>query len=322
MPLPRRILVSLLFPLMFPVFAHAQGPISPPHVPAESLGAYQDSPDGLRMQLQDVLAVARERNAPQLDSLIKQMEIPNYEDWFTKAYGNERAGLWAMPYGRDLARSESDFEALLLQLADEDGEIAARKVNDSPAPGMEEHMLDGLQGAAEIFFANWKKRDASSVSRGNPIGYFVFIDGRFRLVRTFRIMAIRPVTGFRSPASQGIWSAPISRAQDNLPSSGQNDGPIPSGVRAASMPTCADCPSPEYSQEARKKHLEGTVQLQVLIQPDGLASEIQVVKSPDPELSQMAVAGVSGWRFNPARDADGDAVPDSIPIEVTFRIPK
>ncbi len=316
----RRILVSLLIPALSPLLARAQAPISPPPSPSESARAYQNAAEGLRMQLQDILAVARNHDAPKLESLTKQMEIRNYEEWFAKAYGNERGELRAAPYARDLARNESDFQALFLQLANDEGEIATRNVNDAPAPGMEEHMLDGLQGAAQIFFASWKKRDAPPVSRGNPIGYFVFLDGSFRLLRAFRIMAIRPMTGSGAVAPRGTWSATTGPAPDNLPDNRPATGPVLQGVRIASPPSCDYCPAAEYSDAARKKGLEGTVVLQVIVQPDGSATDIQVVKSPDPELTQMAMDSVSRWRFKPARNSDGEPVRYREAIEVSFRL--
>jgi TonB family protein len=318
----RRTIVSLLFPMLVPLFAQVQGPIGPPSTPAKSDPADQNLSNGLRLQLQDILAFAREHDASKLESLIKRMEIPDYEDWFAKAYGNERGESYAGSYGRDLARNQSDLETLFLQLTNDDGEIVTRKVNDAPAPGMEARMLDGLQGATEIFFASWKKRDSSGDSRDNPIGYFVFHDGSFRLLRAFRIIAINPVMSSRSATFQDARPGQTGRVPDNLPGGGQIIGPIRPAVRFAAFPTCDYCPPAEYSKAARKKHLEGTVVLQAMIQPDGSATDIQVVKSPDPELSQMAMDSVSRWRFNPARNMDGEAVPYKFGIEVGFRLAK
>jgi outer membrane biosynthesis protein TonB len=49
---------------------------------------------------------------------------------------------------------------------------------------------------------------------------------------------------------------------------------------------------------------------------------MQVVKSSDPELTQMAMDGVSRWRFKPARDEDGERVPYRVAIDVSFRLAK
>ena len=62
--------------------------------------------------------------------------------------------------------------------------------------------------------------------------------------------------------------------------------------------------------------------LQTIVQPDGSATDMQVVKSSDPELTQMAMDGVSRWRFKPARDEEGEPVPYRVAIDVSFRLAK
>jgi TonB family protein len=320
MLLLRRISVPILILFYSPLFAQPQGPIAPPPASAEILRASQNSPDGLRLQLQDILDVARQGNASGLQSLIKQMEIPNSSDWFVKAYGSERAASYSPSYENDLQRNGSNFEALLRQLTSQDGNFLVRKVNDAPAPGMEERMLDGLQGGTPVYFASWKRRASSPDARGNSVGYFVFVDGSFRLIRAFDLLPNRPLMGSASGAPRGTWSTVPGNSADNVPGSAPSNGPVQPRIRFSSYPTCVYCPDPGYSEAARKKHLQGSVVLQMTVQPDGSATDIQVLKSPDPELSQLAMDAVSRWRLKPALNADGDAVAYREPVEVTFRL--
>ena len=87
MLLRRRTIVSLLFPVVVPLFAQVQGPIAPPSTPAGSDPVDQNSSDGLRLRLQNILIAAKEHDAPKLKSLIQHLEIPNYQEWFTKSFG-------------------------------------------------------------------------------------------------------------------------------------------------------------------------------------------------------------------------------------------
>src|ERR1700692_3084454 len=103
MLLRRRTIVSLLFPVIVPLFAQVQGPIAPPSTPAGSDPVDQNSSDGLRMQLQSVLTAAKDNDVPKLKSLIQAFEIPDSRYWFTKTFGNEN--------GDPLAESDSrDFD--------------------------------------------------------------------------------------------------------------------------------------------------------------------------------------------------------------------
>jgi periplasmic protein TonB len=92
------------------------------------------------------------------------------------------------------------------------------------------------------------------------------------------------------------------------------------GTGGVGYPTCEYCPQPKYSEEARKAKYQGTVVLQAVIQPDGHATDIQVVKGPGLGLDDKAVEAVKQWRFKPAIGPNGKPVPVVVPIEVTFRL--
>ena len=46
-----------------------------------------------------MLDVSKKGDKEQLQSLIRELEIPNYEGWFTKNFGQEKGESWAEPYG-------------------------------------------------------------------------------------------------------------------------------------------------------------------------------------------------------------------------------
>ena len=60
--------------------------------------------------------------------------------------------------------------------------------------------------------------------------------------------------------------------------------------------------------------------LQAIIQLNGHATDIQVVKSAGLGLDEKAVDAVRTWRFKPAIGPDGTPVPTIAPIEVNFRL--
>jgi TonB family protein len=317
-------LVSLIPLLLFPVLIHSQESAGPLRSSAPSALLYPDSAEGLQMLLEGALAAARAGDHVQLESFITQMEIPNYEEWFTRTFGQEKGESWAEPYGRDLRKNEVALQETFLQYAKQDGEISTRKVNDTPQPGrgLEWGMLDSLKRPVDIYFASWKTRESPQNIKGDPIGYFMFIEGKFRWDSTISFIKIKP-----SPAVGIGGSTVVSRGQttgesESPSSSARNDGPFHPGANGVGFPACDYCPSPEYPKAAKSKHVEGTVVLQVVVQPDGSAADIQVVKSPDPDFAEKAVEAVEKWRFRPARDRDGQPVATRVPIEVTFRLLK
>jgi TonB family protein len=322
MLLPRRLLFPLTILALFPVLARSQGPMTPPPSSDGPAKEYQDSPEGLRWQLQDILNAARDQDISRLKSLVRQTEIPNSEDWFIETFGRDPGKDWAEAYRSGLAENEENLEKTLTQLAGEDGEFMPRNINGDPAPArkIEESMVDALQRPLDIFYAGWKIRGAPEDSKSVPIGYFVFIEGRFRWDGAAGTDEIEP-----EPASDQTPLKEVSPAQTaagpNEPSPDSKDGAVSRpGVGGIGYPSCDYCPDPAYTRAARSHHLQGIVVLRGIIQTDGSITDIQVLKSPDPELTEIAIEAVNKWHMNPAHRADGEPVPVLVPFEIEFRL--
>jgi protein TonB len=84
--------------------------------------------------------------------------------------------------------------------------------------------------------------------------------------------------------------------------------------------SCAYCPDPQYTDEAREAKLQGTVTLQVLVGADGRAAQIRLVRGIGLGLDDRAVQSVRGWKFIPARDASRRPIPSWVTIEAIFRL--
>ena len=91
---------------------HAQQPS-----PAAATIAYPNNSEGLRKLLNNMLLAARREDESELQSMIRETEIPNYESWFTTNFGQEKGESWAEPYGRWLAKDEKEFQELMVKLA-------------------------------------------------------------------------------------------------------------------------------------------------------------------------------------------------------------
>ena len=107
---------------------------------------------------------------------------------------------------------------------------------------------------------------------------------------------------------------------------GSKDGPggeSDSALRyraGVTQPTCAYCPDPQYTDEAREAKVQGKVTLRVLVSADGRAAQIRIVQGIGLGLDERAAEAVRGWKFVPARDAGRRAVPTWVTIEAVFRL--
>jgi TonB family protein len=103
-------------------------------------------------------------------------------------------------------------------------------------------------------------------------------------------------------------------------SSGSLAGIARPGAGGVSVPACVYCPSPSFTNEARAAKFSGSVVLQVVVNAEGHAENISVLRKAGYGLEQSAMETVSTWQFRPAKGADGNPVSTVVPIEVTFRI--
>ena len=76
---------------------------------------------------------------------------------------------------------------------------------------------------------------------------------------------------------------------------------------------------PEYSDDARKARVQGTVELVIIVLTDGSARLERVVNSLGYGLDQRAIEAVTQWKFRPG-SKDGVPVITRIGVAVNFSL--
>jgi protein TonB len=118
-----------------------------------------------------------------------------------------------------------------------------------------------------------------------------------------------------------IGEGPNDESMGNIPGRGVGVGGPPGPYRpGVTGPTCAYCPDPQYTDEAREAKLQGKVTLQVLVGADGRAVQIRIVQGIGLGLDERAAQAIRGWKFVPAQDAARRAVPAWVTVEAIFRL--
>jgi periplasmic protein TonB len=106
------------------------------------------------------------------------------------------------------------------------------------------------------------------------------------------------------------------------PGSGGNTGGGPmrpgSGV---TNPRVLHEVKPQYTSDAMRAKIQGTVLLECIVKPDGSVGDVQVLRSLDPTfgLDQEAIKAARQWRFTPGMHL-GEAVPVIVTIELQFTL--
>jgi TonB family protein len=259
--------------------------------PTQGLAAstYLNTPEGLQELLKEVLAAAKSSDEQRVKTFLKDMEIPNCEAWLHKMYESDKADSWmGLCDAKTLASNEKSMQELFVGLTQEEGEISTRKVNDNPQPGrgMEWGMLQAIRLPLDIYFASWKPSNGPKDSKGEPIGYFMFIDGGFRWDSGIRFVKPKISTAKFVPATL------VKRVD------------------------------PVYPPEAASQSISGTVRVYYVIGGDGAVYNAHAISgeglSNDPSLRKAAEEAVIQWRYQPAT-LDGKPIQtNAVTVDITF----
>jgi len=123
--------------------------------------------------------------------------------------------------------------------------------------------------------------------------------------------------GASSPAALELDVHDLSPPQPETDSSA---GLPLSGKGGYSFPTCVYCPRADYSPEAMKARVSGTVELVVTVTAEGAVTDIYVRKGLGYGLDEKAVEAVRKWRLKPAYAPDGKPAAVRQIVEVTFQL--
>ena len=77
--------------------------------------------------------------------------------------------------------------------------------------------------------------------------------------------------------------------------------------------------APEYTEQARRRKLNGSVAMAIQLRPDGTVGEVKIVESLDPGLDQMAINAARSLLFLP-RIKDRKFVASWMPMTMSFNI--
>lgn len=94
----------------------------------------------------------------------------------------------------------------------------------------------------------------------------------------------------------------------------------PTYARSASAPKVLYKPRPQYTAEAIKEHIEGTVSVRLRVSSSGTVQVLGVTRDLGYGLGQSAVRAVEGTRFSPATDASGRPVDWEGVVNVAFQL--
>jgi len=110
-------------------------------------------------------------------------------------------------------------------------------------------------------------------------------------------------------SGQPVTDVQVDNDKDRIFQAGEDITP-PKGLYTPDAP---------YTEEARRRGIEGKVELEIVVERSGNVSDVTVSQSLDPGLDASAVKTVRNWRFAPAT-RDGHPVRVAVHVEVNFKL--
>jgi len=101
----------------------------------------------------------------------------------------------------------------------------------------------------------------------------------------------------------------------------KNDNNAPTRLQGVHKPRIIKMVKPVYPAEALKKKIAGTVILEATSNEKGMVIDTRIIKSPDPLLTEAAIAAVKQWVYEPYIE-NGKAKPVIFTATVTFTLNK
>jgi TonB family protein len=177
-------------------------------------------------------------------------------------------------------------------------------------------VCSGHDESVPTYFNPCRAHSSGSLSCGERVGV---------MSRNGDMVRVRPASGM----PRFVPSSAISQRPDQMVPFG-DDSPVPdhgafscsqSPERNVTPPRATYSPAPEFSEQARKHKITGTVVLSLTVGVDGIPRDIKVEKGIGYGLDEKAVEAVSRWKFDPALK-DGQPIEKQINVEASFNLMK
>jgi TonB family protein len=117
-----------------------------------------------------------------------------------------------------------------------------------------------------------------------------------------------------------IWCAAQNAPQNKAAGKVASKAPVIEAValtEGITPPRLSEVASPNYTAEAKKKKIEGTVTLAIVVDKNGDVVEAKVVKGLGYGLDENAVIAVKEWKYKPA-EKDGEPIAVRMEVTVDF----
>ncbi len=310
MPRSLSLLVLIVFLICFVPTLHGQEATltaAPPVVQAFQPN-YPDTTSGLEHLAKDVMKAQKENDAVRAGQILASLILPQPRQWYERVFGVTIGGNDGALYERASASVPATLAKEFVRAAQlEPDSVVARRFDRNCDDNAGEYTFGILHARLEsvpLYEIRFFK--GSQLFR---LFSFAFVDGAFRFILTPKLEG--PVF---SRSAHGIGSNAQKPTQGEKPERVDRLA-IGGNVQAAHL---IHRENPVYPEDARREHLQGTVNLHALIGKDGSVENLYVLKGYC-SLAEASLRSVQKWRYSPTL-LEGSPVEVDTQIVVIFQL--
>lgn len=166
-----------------------QGIIAVPAL-AQDAPAYENSADGLKKLMADIMAAVKADDKTKGESLLKALALPNPDKWFVETFGDETGKKLAEDYNKNVSTLADELGKMFAQaIKKEQTEITVLKIekaDDENATGAQKDALKAMKKPVVLYTVKLIKKGEE---RGISLWSLAYVDNGFRLIGKLRGLA-------------------------------------------------------------------------------------------------------------------------------------
>jgi len=204
---------------------------------------------------------------------------------------------------------------------DNDSGVPDRGPIDCSAPVERRPLVDGFmvcalgQNSVPVYLSQCSHSSSASLACGEKVSVRARRGDMLQISTATNVLAHLALAS--SVSQRPDKFVPFDDASGVVDEGAHDCGNLPD--RSVTMPHAIFVPDPEYTEQARKNKINGTVVVSLTVTVDGTTRDIKVVKGVGYGLDEKAVEAVSRWKFSPALK-DGQLIEKEITAEVAFHL--
>lgn len=270
--------------------------------PRTQPGEYQNTSEGLRSLIDEILETAKAKNTTREEELVHTLLVPEDSTWFVDTYGPGFGASLAAAYQRLRPSLEKEIKTVYEGNVQRGwtGPKILRYTDPESVNAPVDHFLNSMnqivplyttafQGNGPSFFMSLKPGDNGRQGAGDLDGYFIYDRGGFRFIPMEILMKLPTERPVRIHLDMNVMQSKlITKVAVRIP------------------------------EEAIKKHISGRVVVELIIDVGGNIKESKVLEGT-PILSAAVMEAVKQWRFA-STTLDGDPVEIDLQVPFTFEL--